>query len=90
MAHRKAGGSTKNVGDSQPKYLGVKKHDGDMVVPGNILVRQRGTPVVAGENVRMGRDHTLFALKAGKVKFGSKRKNNFNGKTSTVKIVSVI
>lgn len=90
MAHRKAGGSTKNVGDSQPKYLGVKKHDGEVVSAGNIIVRQRGTRVVAGNNVRMGRDHTLFAEKAGKVKFASKRKTHFDGKSSTVRTVSVV
>ena len=69
MAHKKAGGSTRNGRDSNPKYLGVKRYGGENVDAGNILVRQRGTRFHAGENVGVGRDHTLFALSAGKVKF---------------------
>ena len=69
MAHKKAGGSTRNGRDSNPKYLGVKRYGGEPVLAGNILVRQRGTQFHAGENVGVGRDHTLFALKEGKVKF---------------------
>jgi len=69
MAHKKAGGSTRNGRDSNPKYLGVKRYGGEDVVPGNILVRQRGTRFHAGPNVGIGRDHTLFALSGGKVKF---------------------
>ena len=69
MAHKKAGGSTRNGRDSNPKYLGVKRYGGEPVLAGNILVRQRGTQFHAGENVGVGRDHTLFALKVGKVKF---------------------
>ncbi len=69
MAHKKAGGSTRNGRDSNPKYLGVKRYGGEEVVAGNILVRQRGTRFHAGENVKVGRDHTLFALADGKVVF---------------------
>ena len=69
MAHKKAGGSTRNGRDSNPKYLGVKCFGGEPVVAGNIIVRQRGTRFHAGENVGIGRDHTLYALSDGKVKF---------------------
>ena len=69
MAHKKGVGSSKNGRDSNPKYLGVKKFGGEVVVAGNILVRQRGTKFKAGANVGMGRDHTLFALVDGKVIF---------------------
>ena len=69
MAHKKAGGSTRNGRDSNPKYLGVKRYGGEPVLAGNILVRQRGTRFHAGENVGVGRDHTLFALTEGKVKY---------------------
>ena len=69
MAHKKAGGSTKNGRESQSKRLGVKKFGGEQVLAGNILVRQRGTPYRAGENVGVGTDHTLFALKNGRVQF---------------------
>jgi len=69
MAHKKAGGSTRNGRDSNPKYLGVKRYAGESVLAGNILVRQRGTRFHAGENVGIGRDHTLFALSEGKVKY---------------------
>ena len=69
MAHKKAGGSTRNGRDSNPKYLGVKRYGGEDVLAGNIIVRQRGTRFKAGENVGIGRDHTLFALVDGKVKF---------------------
>jgi large subunit ribosomal protein L27 len=72
MAHKKAGGSTRNGRDSNPKYLGVKRYGGESVLAGNIIVRQRGTRFHAGENVGVGRDHTLFALKDGKVKFEHK------------------
>ncbi len=72
MAHKKAGGSTRNGRDSNPKYLGVKRYGGEAVLAGNILVRQRGTRFHAGVNVGVGRDHTLFALKDGKVKFETK------------------
>ena len=69
MAHKKAGGSTRNGRDSNPKYLGVKRYGGESVLAGNIIVRQRGTKFHAGDNVGMGRDHTLFATADGNVKF---------------------
>jgi len=69
MAHKKAGGSTRNGRDSNPKYLGVKRFGGESVEAGNILVRQRGTQFHAGDNVGVGRDHTLYALSDGKVAF---------------------
>jgi large subunit ribosomal protein L27 len=69
MAHKKGQGSTRNGRDSNPKYLGVKCGDGESVVPGNILVRQRGTKMNPGKNVGVGRDHTLFALAEGIVHF---------------------
>ena len=72
MAHKKAGGSTRNGRDSHSKRLGVKKFGGEAVIAGNILVRQRGTTVRAGANVGIGTDHTLFALKNGTVKFSKK------------------
>ena len=72
MAHKKAGGSTRNGRDSNPKYLGVKRYGGETVEAGNILVRQRGTRFHAGDNVGLGRDHTLFATAEGTVKFEQK------------------
>ncbi len=89
MAHRKSGGTAKNLNDSQPKYLGTKLHDGENARTGAIIVRQRGTKIVAGQGVGVGKDHTLFALTDGTVTFGEKRKTNFNGKTKKVKTVSV-
>ena len=69
MAHKKGGGSTRCGRDSQPKRLGVKRYGGEQVRAGNILVRQRGTRIIAGNNVGVGRDHTLFALTDGSVKY---------------------
>ena len=74
MAHKKAGGSTRNGRDSNPKFLGVKRFGGERVDAGNILVRQRGTRFHAGDNVGVGRDHTLFALADGKVVFRERGK----------------
>ena len=74
MAHKKAGGSTRNGRDSNPKYLGVKRYGGEFVNAGTIIVRQRGTKIKAGENVGCGRDHTLFAKATGHVKFETKGK----------------
>lgn len=86
MAHKKAGGSTRNGRDSNPKYLGVKRYGGEYVLPGNILVRQRGTRFHAGEGVGVGRDHTLYALAEGFVKFGVKIKGAV--KKKVVQIIS--
>ena len=72
MAHKKAGGSTRNGRESHSKRLGVKVFGGEQVTAGNIIVRQRGTRMNAGANVGIGTDHTLFALKDGKVSFGRK------------------
>jgi large subunit ribosomal protein L27 len=72
MAHKKAGGSTRNGRDSHSKRLGVKAFGGEQVLAGNIIVRQRGTRVNAGRNVGIGTDHTLFALEPGRVQFGRK------------------
>lgn len=72
MAHKKAGGSTRNGRDSAGRRLGVKKFGGEIVIPGNIIVRQRGTKFHPGNNVSIGKDHTLFALKEGKVSFEKK------------------
>ncbi len=69
MAHKKAGGSSRNGRDSQAKRLGVKKFGGQEVIGGNIIIRQRGTRVYPGNNVGMGKDHTLFALAEGRVRF---------------------
>lgn len=76
MAHKKAGGSTRNGRDSQAKRLGVKRFGDQTVVAGNIIVRQRGTRFNAGEGIGMGRDHTLFAKIDGKVKFSVKGPKN--------------
>ncbi|MCP1065292.1 50S ribosomal protein L27 [Serratia symbiotica] len=76
MAHKKAGGSTRNGRDSQAKRLGVKRFSGEAVLAGSIIVRQRGTKFHAGNNMGCGKDHTLFALKDGKVKFEVKGPNN--------------
>lgn len=75
MAHKKAGGSSRNGRDSEGRRLGVKKFGGEQVVPGNIIVRQRGTKWYPGTNVGLGKDHTIFSLVEGKVKF-SRGKNN--------------
>ncbi|OHA59474.1 MAG: 50S ribosomal protein L27 [Candidatus Vogelbacteria bacterium RIFOXYD1_FULL_46_19] len=90
MAHRKAGGSAKNLRDSNPKYLGTKLYDGEDAKPGAILVRQRGTKVLPGTNVKVGKDHTIFAVAQGKVKFTEKRKLSFNGRTKVHKVANVV
>ena len=73
MAHKKAGGSSNNGRDSAGRRLGVKKSGGQAVIPGNIIIRQRGTKYYPGTNVGMGKDHTLFALTEGRVEFAKKR-----------------
>lgn len=72
MAHKKAGGSTRNGRDSNPKYLGIKRYGGQIVKAGEIIVRQRGTQFHPGMHVGLGRDYTLYALKSGRVMFGMK------------------
>lgn len=90
MSTKKAGGTAKNLTDSQPKYLGVKKADGQAVKAGEIIVRQRGTKIEAGKNVMLGSDHTIFALKTGKVAFRNMRKTRFDGQIVTKKMVEVV
>lgn len=90
MAHTKAQGSTKNSRDSKPKYLGIKLYDGEQAKIGAILVRQRGTKMLDGKKVGIGKDHTLFSLKNGLVKFSERRKTGFNGQKRIAKMVSVI
>jgi large subunit ribosomal protein L27 len=90
MAHKKSAGTTKNGRDSNPKYLGVKLVEGSKTSAGAVIIRQRGTDVLPGRNVGMGKDHTLFALIAGTVKFGTKRKTNFDNRTSIKKVIHVV
>ena len=81
MAHRKAGGSAKSLRDSKPKYLGIKRSDGQKVRAGEVLVRQRGLSILPGRDVGVSKDHTLIALRDGIVRFIRHRKTNFTGKT---------
>jgi large subunit ribosomal protein L27 len=90
MAHRKAGGSAKNLRDSNPKYLGTKLYEGEKAKAGSVIIRQRGSRIMAGKNVGVGKDYTLFALKEGTIKFGTRRKTNYDGKTAVKKVVHVI
>lgn len=90
MATKKAGGSSKNGRDSNPKYLGVKVTPGAKTIVGSILVRQRGTVIMPGKNVGVGRDHTLFALKDGVVEMSSKRKVHFDNTMVVKKVMNVI
>lgn len=90
MAHRKAGGTARNLRDSNPKYLGTKLYAGEKAQPGSVIVRQRGTKIMAGKNVRVGKDHTLFADKAGVVSFTTKRKTHFDGSVIRKKVVNVV
>lgn len=91
MAHRKAGGSTRNLRESESKRLGVKRGDGAKVNAGEILVRQRGTKFIAGTNVRRASDDTLYALKNGVVKFNTKNnKVRFDGSRRKAKVVKVV
>jgi len=89
MAKTKAGGATKLGRDSRPKYLGVKLFEGQKAKVGQILVRQRGTKILAGRNVKRAGDDTLFALKEGLVHFVTKRKKRFNNSQRLVKIVNI-
>jgi len=90
MAHKKSAGTTKNGRDSNPKYLGIKLSPGSMAKMGSILVRQRGTDVLPGKNVGMGKDHTLFALKDGEVTLKHTRKMHFDNKIVLKKIMHVL
>lgn len=90
MAHKKSAGTTKNGRDSNPKYLGVKITEGDKAQAGSVIIRQRGTDVLPGKNVGMGKDNTLFALVPGTIKFGTKRKKHFDNTTVIKKVIHVI
>jgi len=89
MAHRKAGGTARNLKDSNPKFLGIKIGDSEKAKTGMIIVRQRGSRIIAGKNVGVGTDYTLFALKDGIVKFGNKMKTHFDGRKRRHAIVEV-
>ena len=89
MASKKAGGTAKNLNDSKAKYLGVKLYAGQVAKVGDVIVRQRGTRMMPGKNVGLGRDHTLFALTTGIVSFRNKRKQNFDGSTTVRSAVDV-
>ena len=89
MAHKKAGGTAKNLTGSNPQYLGVKLYAGEKAKTGNIIIRQRGTVFLAGKNVSVAKDHTLFADKDGIVSFKNKRKTNYDGSIITRKQVNV-
>lgn len=90
MAHKKAAGSTKNGRDSNPKYLGVKANHGQHITSGQIILRQRGTSFLPGKNVGTGKDYTLFAMKDGVVKFGTKRKTSYNNDIVRKHIVHIV
>ena len=90
MATKKSGGSSKNLRDSQAKYLGTKLHDGQQTGIGMIIVRQRGTRIVPGANVKVGKDHTLYSMKKGIVKFKTVRKTRFDGKVVERRMASVV
>lgn len=90
MAHKKAGGSAKNLTDSKPKFLGVKLYAGQAAKPGDVIVRQRGTKMMPGKNVGVGRDHTLFSLIQGVVSFRTARKGNYDGSKSVRPVVDVL
>jgi large subunit ribosomal protein L27 len=90
MAHKKSAGTTKNGRDSNPKYLGIKVTPGAFAQVGSILVRQRGSDVLPGKNVSIGRDHTLFATKDGTVSLSYKRKVHFDNTVIKKKVMSVL
>jgi large subunit ribosomal protein L27 len=90
MAHKKSAGSTQNGRDSNPKYLGVKVTEGDKAQAGSVIIRQRGTDVLPGKGVGIGKDHTIFSLISGTVKFSTKRKMHFDNTIMIKKVVSVI
>jgi len=89
MSKTKSAGSTKLGRDSNPKYLGIKRTGGQTVKAGEIILRQRGTKFLVGKNVGIGRDHTIFALKPGVVKFTTKRKTLFTGNQRIAKVVNI-
>lgn len=90
MSHKKAGGSTRLGRDSEAKRLGVKVHDGQIIKPGMIIVKQRGTRIHPGKNVGRGTDDSLFSLANGKVKFADRKRKRFDGTMKMTKFVSVV
>ena len=90
MATRKAAGTARNLKDSNAQYLGVKKYDGQAVIPGNIIVRQRGSRIISGRGTKFGTDYTVYAVETGKVKYSQRRMKHFDGSMKTKKVVSVI
>ena len=90
MAHKKAGGSTHLGRDSKPKYLGTEVGDGQTIKSGAILVRQRGSRIHPGKNVRKGKDDTLYAIVPGVVKFTARKKTKFDGSMKVTKFVSIV
>lgn len=90
MSTKKAGGTAKNLRDSKPKYLGVKRGDGQKVKTGEVIVRQRGTRIEAGKNVKVGKDHTIFAKTDGTIAFRDIRKKRYDGKVISKKAVDVV
>jgi large subunit ribosomal protein L27 len=89
MSHVKAGGSAKNLKDSNPKFLGTKLYAGQKAKIGMVIVRQRGTKILPGANVGVGKDHTLFALADGNVVFTSKRKKRFDGSVRRLPVANI-
>jgi large subunit ribosomal protein L27 len=90
MSTTKSSGTAKNMRDSNPKYLGVKLAAGQKAKAGQIIIRQRGTKFLAGKNVGIGKDHTLFALQEGIVRFLTKKKKRFDGSSRSAKEVTII
>ncbi len=90
MAHTKSGGSTKLGRESASKRLGVKLQDGQVVTPGQIIIRQRGSKYLAGKNVKVAGDDTIYAVKEGTVKFTTKKKIRFDGNHRYVSVISVV
>ncbi len=89
MAHRKAGGTAKNLRDSNPKYLGTKLYAGQKAQPGSVIIRQRGSKILSGVNTKIGKDHTIYAVKDGTVAFREVRKTRFDGTIKRKKVVDV-
>ncbi len=89
MASKKAGGTAKNLNDSNAKYLGVKLFAGEVAKPGAIIVRQRGTRMIPGKGVGLGKDHTIFAIAPGIVSFRTVRKTGFSGRVTRKSVVDV-
>jgi len=90
MAHTKAGGSSRNGRDSNAKRLGIKVHDGNQITNGSIIAKQKGNKYYPGKNTKQAKDNSIYAIKDGTVKFTSKQKTNFQGKTRKITLVNVI